>query len=171
MWSQFLRSKTWHLPPNVGEKFLTYFWARVHKTEGCWLWRGANTPQGYGRVHSPSAWRPDCPKLMGAHRVSYELLVGPIPDGLVLDHKCRTPACVNPAHLEPVTGKENNLRGSAHITHCPQGHAYEPDNRVKGEWRGRGSCKACLRNRNNKRYHGEETCRSNRCLITEPEES
>ncbi len=70
---------------------------------GCWHWTGAKTDKGYGRFY-----------LNGnkhAHRISYELLIGPIPNGLVIDHLCRNPSCVNPAHLEPVTHVENVKRG------------------------------------------------------------
>lgn len=68
---------------------------------------------------------------MLAHRFAYELLVGPIPTGLTLDHLCRRPACVNPSHLEPVSLRDNILRGEgpvalgARVTHCPQGHPYD----------------------------------------------
>ena len=90
---------------------------------GCWLWTRAVYVHrgGYGAVtvHG-SPWR--------AHRLSYELLVGPIPDGMVLDHLCNVTRCVNPEHLEPVTSHENTLRAAARITHCPQGHEYSEEN-------------------------------------------
>lgn len=70
----------------------------------CWVWQRALDKQGYG-----CAWSEQ--RLRGAHRVIYELLVGPIPDGLELDHLCRVPACVNPDHLEPVSRSENIRRG------------------------------------------------------------
>lgn len=81
------------------------FWMRVDKAdaEGCWLWTGAVVGDGYGRFSHD----------LYAHRYAYELLVGPIPDGLHIDHLCRTPLCVNPAHMEPVTAAENNRRRSA----------------------------------------------------------
>lgn len=76
-------------------------------SEGCWYWIGNwNSGNGYGKVW----WQG---KAAMAHRVIYELLIGPIPDGLVLDHKCRHRACCNPHHLEPVTVKENTMRGDA----------------------------------------------------------
>lgn len=80
------------------------FWARVGKSGGesaCWLWAGC-TRRGYGRV-----WRGG--KMVLAHRVAYELLVGPIPEGLTLDHLCRNRACCNPNDLEPVTDRVNIL--------------------------------------------------------------
>lgn len=90
------------------------FWARVDKDSpapdyaphlgACWIWRGSISG-GYGMV----GWYN---KVRGAHRVAYEMLVGPIPEGLHLDHLCRVTACVNPAHLEPVTRGENVHRGN-----------------------------------------------------------
>lgn len=87
------------LAGNLEEKLTRY-----QVVDGCWLWEGG-TRGGYGRI-----------KLVGhgslsAHRASYEHHVGPIPEGLVLDHLCRNPACINPAHLEPVTIAENIRRG------------------------------------------------------------
>lgn len=73
-------------------------------TSGCWIWLGYVDRLGYGHVCSMGRNRP-------AHRVSYELHRGPIPDGLVIDHLCRVPGCVNPWHLEPVSQAENKLRG------------------------------------------------------------
>jgi hypothetical protein len=83
------------------------FWEKVDKTDTCWLWTGSSDRLGYGRF---STW----PSVTLAHRFAYELLAGPIPDGLVIDHLCRTPSCVNPDHLEPVTQRENLRRGARH---------------------------------------------------------
>lgn len=74
--------------------------------DGCWLWHANKNAAGYGRFQLDGRGQP-------AHRVIYELLVGPIPAGLVLDHLCRVHACVNPAHLEPVSQRENLLRGES----------------------------------------------------------
>lgn len=85
------------------------FWLRVHKTDDCWLWT-STLRRGYGRFWiAPGRFVP-------AHRFAYELLVGPIPEGLELDHLCRNPACVNPAHLDPVTHRENVRRGKRGAT-------------------------------------------------------
>ena len=86
--------------------------------------------------------------MWGAHRVSYQLVVGEIPEGLTLDHLCRNPSCVNPDHLEPVTTKENILRGVSKIaqqarqTHCKRGHPFDEENTmiVRGSAR---QCRAC----------------------------
>lgn len=83
---------------------IAYFWGKVDKTEECWLWGGTINLEGYGSIKRNR-------KRLVAHRVSYEELVGPIPQGLVLDHLCRVRHCVKPDHLEPVTIKENVLRG------------------------------------------------------------
>ena len=102
------------------------FWSRVDKSGDCWLWTGSLW-DGYGRCYF--AGRSDF-----AHRVSYRLLVGPIPTGKQLDHLCRNRACVNPAHLEPVLGRINILRGesptaiNARKTHCSKGHPFTAEN-------------------------------------------
>ena len=74
------------------------FWAKVDKTDDCWLWTANRTNAGYGHF-----WLDR--RMVLAHRFAYELLIGPIPDGLTLDHLCRVRACVNPAHLEAVTNR------------------------------------------------------------------
>lgn len=90
------------------EEWASRFWDKVDKDghDGCWLWTDATSWNGYGRFYTGS-------RVMSAHRLSYELAVGPIPDGLQIDHLCRVRACVNPAHLEPVTLAENIRRGAA----------------------------------------------------------
>lgn len=91
--------------------------------------------------------------LRFAHRVSYEALVGPIPNGLQIDHLCNQPACVNPSHLLPVTGKQNVLRSrtaptaiNSRKTHCPAGHPYTPENTLV--YRGQRICATCHRAKN-----------------------
>lgn len=91
------------LPPPDHEAL---FWAKVDKDgpDGCWLWTGFRRPAGYGQTGRNRG------SAKQAHRVAYEMLVGPIPAGMELDHLCRMTPCVNPAHLEPVTPAENRRR-------------------------------------------------------------
>jgi len=106
----------------------------------CWPWLGQINTHGYG-CFGGSTTR--------AHRFAYELLIGAIPVGLTIDHLCRNRNCVNPWHMEPVTNRENVLRGAgrtavnAKRTHCPKGHPYLGDNL----WFDRGSrrCRECNR--------------------------
>lgn len=86
-----------------------------------------------------------------AHRVVYEHLVGPIPDGLQLDHLCRNRTCVNPEHLEPVTAAENRRRAAALITACPQDHPYDDINTGIAST-GQRYCIECNRTRARERY-------------------
>lgn len=93
---------------------------------GCWLWTGSKSTHGYGLFRRGE-------QTIQAHRAVYELLVGPIPDGLDLDHLCRVRLCVNPAHLEPVTRQENVLRSlpfrrDTRTAFCAAGHPRTPEN-------------------------------------------
>lgn len=90
----------------------------------CWIWTGdLSSRNGYGQIKLAGR------KRTGAHRASYETFIGPIPAGLVIDHLCRTPACVNPEHLEPVTQRENLRRGArATGDVCKNGHPLTGDN-------------------------------------------
>jgi len=84
------------------------FWPRVDRGDmsGCWPWLAGINQYGYGIL-----WHGGRNQM--AHRIAYELLVGPIPSGLTIDHLCRNRRCVNPAHMEPVTREENSRRGAA----------------------------------------------------------
>ena len=77
------------------------FWAKVDKTGGCWIWTASKDGCGYGMMRVSKT------RVMRAHRVAYEWLSGPIPEGMLLDHVCHNPACVRPDHLRPVTVKAN----------------------------------------------------------------
>lgn len=113
--------------------------ARTVRKGNCWEWARVSSPDGYGRFRFRGAqWL--------AHRASYALHVGPIPEGLDLDHLCRNRRCVNPSHLEPVTRSENLHRSplmdrNSKKTHCPAGHEYTQENtRRSGP---RRHCRAC----------------------------
>lgn len=104
------------------------FEAKVERIpfDTCWWWTGSVNDRGYGYFQSDPAHR-----RTKAHRFAYELANGSIPDGAVIDHTCRNHGCVNPAHLEAVTNRENILRGvglsseNARKTTCPRGHPYD----------------------------------------------
>lgn len=119
---------------------------RIYSSEeGCWLWTGAKTSEGYGVIFAG----PLRGMFKLTHRASYEMFRGPIPGGLQIDHLCRVRHCCNPHHMEPVTGKENVSRGNRSLwgvwnrskTHCPRGHPYSGKNLITVK-DGR-VCKAC----------------------------
>lgn len=120
---------------------------RVEPASGCWLWLGSKDADGYGRIGNNMA-----------HRVFYEWFIGPIPEHLTIDHGCRTRACVNPAHMEPVTLVVNILRGKAfkHFNEplCKRGHERTPENTQIQIRNGRAlrSCIKC-RYEQKKRHH------------------
>lgn len=121
---------------------------------GCLLYTGTLNNTGYGQISVDGS-------LMLAHRAMYELTVGPIPDGMNLDHTCHNSdaacvggsnclhrRCINVEHLEPVTGAENTRRGKSWATngsktHCLRGHPFTDENTYV--WHGRRDCRACNR--------------------------
>jgi hypothetical protein len=127
------------------------FWSKVNADGVCWEWGGKTDRKGYGQF-VVSLGKRGATKSTGAHRWAYELLVGPIPEGLVLDHLCKNPRCVCPEHCEPVTQLINVHRGGAGArnaakTHCPQGHPYEGHNLIRrdnGRSSGNRSCRKCM---------------------------
>ena len=110
--------------------------------DGCWVWGGNYSDNGYGKLTVNY-------KTVSAHRFFYAEVVGPIPEGMHLDHVCDHKYCVNPDHLEPVTHAENMRRRYAKMTHCINGHPFSGDNlhiRIDG----RRVCKECNRQRGRK---------------------
>jgi hypothetical protein len=132
------------------------FWAKTDKNGPvpeyrpelgpCWLWTACISKKGYGQFGRGK-------RVDIAHRVSYELEYGPIPDGLGIDHLCRVRHCVRPSHLEAVTSRVNSLRGfspparNARVTQCPSGHPYDLENTYRRQNRpGQPrECRACGR--------------------------
>jgi hypothetical protein len=134
------------------------FWSFVERgnPSDCWLWISGVSGSGHGQIRING-------QKVYAHRVAYELVVGPIPDGLFLDHMCHNRdlacpggtncthrRCVNPAHLEPATRRENQLRGRAFSavnaakTHCIHGHPFDEANTIIRPGNHRG-CRECGR--------------------------
>lgn len=110
---------------------------------GCLVWMGRLDKDGYGRISLGGHGRPRAL----VHRAAYEIIERPIPVGMTLDHKCRVRSCWNSDHLEPITNRENVLRGISFSainhrkTHCDHGHEFNTLNTYL--WRGRRSCRIC----------------------------
>lgn len=127
------------------------FWSSVDKSGECWLYVGSTVdPDGYARFYAHG-------RRHMAHRFAYELVVAPIPEGLQVDHLCKVRNCVNPAHLEPVTPKENNLRSespaakNAAKTRCVNGHVFTPENTYVHRGQAR-TCRTCNAKHVRRRY-------------------
>lgn len=123
---------------------------------GCYTWTsyGAN---GYGQITVPKSIAGKKSRR-GAHRITYELVVGPVPDGLQLDHLCRNRACINPDHLEPVSLAENLHRGEgdshrvARTGVCLRGHALTSENTMTNRRTGKRRCRCCFNRWHRERY-------------------
>lgn len=121
------------------------FWQKVYKRTGdeCWNWKAGKDKDGYGRFTLMTR------KIVRAHRYSYELKYGTIKEGLVIDHMCRNPSCVNPKHLRQVTNKINILIGmsnpakNSRKTHCLRGHELSGENLYVQTKTGKRYCKTC----------------------------
>jgi hypothetical protein len=133
------------------------FWAKVDKNGPipdhapalgpCWLWMGSHDPRGYGRwwpAPRNDDGRPGRSLSKRAHRWAYEFQFGPT-DAQAVDHLCRNRGCVNPAHLEPVTTRENMKRHYALQTHCKHGHEFTPENTYRAPSSGVRLCRECKR--------------------------
>lgn len=121
---------------------LERFTRKIDTSGECWNWTANKSPKGYGQFKIAA-------RNVPAHRMAYELFVGPVPAGLVVDHLCRNRGCVRPDHLEPVTSRENTLRGvtlaasQVSRTHCPRGHEYAGGNLRLSLGGRRRHCRAC----------------------------
>lgn len=166
-WTQWRRSTKDFVP--IYGRVEERFWSKVDRSGGpqaCWPWLGTLERSGYGQFFDPNHE----PRLAKAHRYAYELLVGPVPGGLDLDHACHTRdeqcnlksacphrRCVNPAHLEPVSERENLLRSRNHMadqakrTHCVHGHELSGENLVMRSDGGR-RCRTCKNAGARRRY-------------------
>lgn len=142
--------------PSLEKKFFAHLDKEI-ESGGCWIWKGGTHARGYARIgHNMQRYY--------AHRVSYELHFGPIPNNLTIDHLCRNKACVNPAHLEAVSIRTNLLRGrgfsgmNARKTHCKYGHPLTEGNiyRQPSKPAHHRACLTCNRTRNKKGAAGSE---------------
>ncbi len=124
---------------------LKLIFEKIEITNSCWNWKGGKNYAGYGHCQYKG-------KQYLAHRYVYELLEGKIPPNMVLDHLCKNTSCVNPAHLDIVTQRENLLRSNNHVainaikTNCIRGHEFTPENTYIAKT-GQRSCKTCTRER------------------------
>jgi hypothetical protein len=135
-WCSPCYKKWWRRNRRPAQTVEERFWPKVDKDGPvpdfaphlgpCWIWTGTPALTGYGTFSFDR-------RKFYTHRIAYGLVVGPIPEGLQIDHLCRVRLCCNPAHLEPVTQAENIRRGEGGIhqrarTHCPSGHPYDEEN-------------------------------------------
>lgn len=121
---------------------------------GCWIWQRKIEKSGYGRLTTAG------PRQQLAHRFAYEAFVGPIPEGMTIDHLCFTPPCVNPEHLTIATAVENSRRQrSALASTCSRGHEFTPENTYRYPTSGR-QCRACALERSSRRWREIQERRS-----------
>jgi hypothetical protein len=137
-----LQERTGPIAKSAEERFSE---RAARQDDGCIVWTGGLTIGGYGVFAGVTA-RGSEKKVM-AHRWAYEQHVGPIAEGLDIDHLCRNRACVNPDHLEPVTRLENIRRAAAVKTHCPAGHPYDAANTYIRPGTVHRKCRTCARER------------------------
>lgn len=131
------------LPASFSNGNVEAFWEKVKRTDSCWEWTASKTAAGYGNLRLPTGGNGY------AHRVSFELSRGPIPEGKVIDHLCRNRSCVNPEHLEPVDQLTNVLRGAVPYgplrPACRNGHDITNPQNVYQRPTGARLCRICSR--------------------------
>ena len=147
------------IPLNTKSSWEKRFWDKVEKTSTCWEWKSALTktnlkkaiPKSYGVININK-------KTYKAHRISYTLVKGKIPDDMVIDHLCRNTTCVNPDHLEAVTNQENIGRGVGKTLQegCINGHKYTKETLYtyysERYPNGRRGCKICMKEQKHQSY-------------------
>lgn len=151
-----------------GQPAIVRLFKRVEKqgNYGCWTWLGVPSSSGYGGIQVNG-------RTVKVHRLSYTLLVGPIGEGLTIDHICRNKLCVNPRHLEPVTRRVNTLRGVgpaavyARRTACGRGHSFTAENTLIRPNKAR-RCRVCRRDSNREAMRRWRACARVRALVTAP---
>jgi hypothetical protein len=128
------------------------FWDKAvpEPTTGCWLWTGYTEKGGYGRFNVPTGRKKPRQRTVIASRFAWELVNGPVPAGMEIDHACDTPSCINPEHLRPMVPWRNTLRGNgpaaqnARKIECKRGHGFTPENTLITRC-GRRVCLTCSR--------------------------
>ncbi len=142
----------------ASETFATRVFSSVDVRGVCWEWTGTLDANGYGILGRGRRGAGN----IAAHRAAYELLIGPIPEGMHLDHLCRNHPCVSPDHLEVVTPEENKRRGygiarlHAMRTHCSEGHPLDGMTGSRGGDRKHRYCKTCARLKSAARYNAAQ---------------
>jgi hypothetical protein len=119
------------------------FMGHVDVTKSCWVWKGSKDKNGYGFYWSKN-------KVRRAHRFIYSKMIGDLVDGMVIDHLCHNPSCVNPDHLEQVTQRENTFRSTTSVAiinsskkECMNGHTFSYSNTIIRK-DGTRNCRTCI---------------------------